>query len=698
MRSLLLFLLFSTSILYAQDDSLYQDQTPILNQAILEDFLQETDGEGDFDFNTVFEQLEQYAENPLDLNLVTEDQLKELGILNDIQIVDFINYRVTSGELISTFELQSIPSFDLNTIRNILPYVTVRGNVNDYQIPITQMFYEGSNELYLRWQRVLEEQRGYTPLGEGETGSRYLGDPNKLYMRFKHSYSNKFSYGITAEKDAGEEFFRGSNKQGFDFYSMHFYLKDYSQTLKALAIGDYTISFGQGLILFSGFNYGKSANAINTKRSGRTVRAYSSVNESNFMRGAATTIGIGENFEITAFGSYRGRDGNIVLPDSTAQDLEIITLSSLDEDGLHRTANEIEDENAVKQFTTGGSIKFKTDNFHIALNALYDQLDKGLFRTERPYNQFFFSGDRLFNASLDYSYIYRNFNFFGETAMSDNGAIATVNGLLIGLDRNVDLSILHRYYPKDYQALNADPFGETSGGVNEAGLYFGLEFRPHKRWRINGFLDTWRHNWLRFTVDAPSSGYEYRARVTYYKKRDLTVYVEFRDENKETNAPGNDTKVDFLIPQRLVSGRVYIGKKLTKSLEIRSRIDVGFTENASEGRGVGSTIMQDVIFKPLGFPLSFTARFALFDTDGYRIRFYAYENDLLYSFSVPAYYNKGTRYYLNLRYRPQFLRNLTLELRYAQTYWSNQNTFGSGLDRIEGQTRSEVKAQIKYKF
>ena len=519
---LVFFFLFFSSTLFAQLDTLYQDNegdTDPVNQTIVEDFLQDTDSEGDFDFNTVFEQLELYALNPLDLNLATEIQLRELGVLNDIQVVDFINYRAVAGELISLYELQSIPSFDINTIQTILPYVTVQTDTDDYHLPIQQMLYEGKNELYIRWSRILEEQRGFSPLAEGETASRYLGDPNKLYVRFKHSYANRMSYGITAEKDRGEEFFKGSNPQGFDFYSMHFFLKDYTQTIKGLAIGDYAVSFGQGLILYSGFNYGKSSNAINIKRSGRTIRAYTSVNEANFMRGAAATIGIGQNFEVTAFGSYRGRDGNVIIPDSTQEDVELITLSSLDEDGLHRTQSEIDDENAVQQFTAGASVKYLGDNWHVALNTLYDKLDKPLLRTPRPDNQYAFNGDQLLNASLDYSIIYRNFNFFGETAVSDNGAIASLNGLLIGLDRNVDFSILHRYFPRNYHALNADPFAETSNAQNEIGIYMGLEVRPHTRWKVSGFFDSWKHNWLRFNVDSPTSGYEYRIRLTYLQKK-----------------------------------------------------------------------------------------------------------------------------------------------------------------------------------
>jgi hypothetical protein len=103
-----------------------------------------------------------------------------------------------------------------------------------------------------------------------------------------------------------------------------------------------------------------------------------------------------------------------------------------------------------------------------------------------------------------------------------------------------------------------------------------------------------------------------------------------------------------------------------------------------------------VLYKPRRFPLSFTTRFSLFDTDGFQSRFYSFENNLLYTFSIPAYYNRGTRFYLNLRYKG--IRNLTLEGRIAQTFWKNQGTFGTGNEQIQGQTRTQVSAQIKYKF
>lgn len=692
---LLLFPVLSALPLLGQVDSLQQPAEP--DQQVIEDFLQNTESEGTFDFNAIYEDLAYYQDNPLDLNQVTAEDLQELGLLSDIQIVSFINYRRTTGELIAIYELQAIPSFDLLTIRRLRPYVTVGGGLDDYQTPVFRMMREGRNELYLRWARIVEEQRGYRQLGEGETGSRYLGGPNQFYMRFKHAYSNRLSYGFTAEKDRGEEFFRGSNRKGFDFYSAHFFLKDYNERVKAVALGDYAVSFGQGLILYSGFGYGKSSYVMNIKRTGRTLRPYRSVNESNFQRGAATTLAFGDHLEVTALASYRQRDANLLEADTSDVEQEIRQVSSLDIDGLHRTPNEIADRNAINQATLGGQIKWKGDFGHIALNGLYESIDAELqlFRPA-PYNRFNFTGSSLYNISLDYSYIFQNFNFFGETARSSNGAIATINGLLMGLDRRVDLAVLVRHFPRDYQAFNATPFGETLGAQNETGIYLGLEVRPHKYWRLSAYFDTWRHPWLRFRVDAPSTGVEYRARLTYFRKRNLEVYLEVRDEQKAQNVNKIEGKNDFTLTRRIFQTRLHIAKKINKELELRTRMDIGFTDNDINNRQEGFVLYQDVLYRPISFPFSFTTRFSLFDTDGFQSRFYSYENNLLYTFSIPAYYNRGTRFYFNLRYRG--IRNLTIEGRFAQTFWKNQDNFGSGNEEIQGQTRTQVSAQIKYKF
>jgi Helix-hairpin-helix motif len=688
-------LLMMPSFFWAQKDSIPQND-PIEDEDIIENFIENINEDIEFDFNTTFESLQAYVQNPINLNTATKGELEELFFLTEIQIQNFLSYRHQLGHLISIYELQAVPDFDLKTIQNILPFVTVSNDIDDLHIGFKDLLLKGNNEVYLRWSRLLENQKGFSKLPEGELGSRFLGDRNRYYFRFRHFYQNKLSYGITAEKDPGEEFFKGSNRYGFDFYSAHFYLKDYNKTIKTIALGDYSVSFGQGLILHSGFGSGKSAAIMNIKRIRRTIKPFTSVSETNFFRGAATTLGFGKHLELTVLASYRGRDGNLIDPSLIANELVFFSFTAFNLSGLHRTEAEIEDKNALMDFTTGASLKYQKRNWHIALNGLHTKLNKTLQTRSLPYNKYYFNGDRLSNLSVDYSWVYQNFNLFGETAMSDNGSVATINGLLVGLDRKVDLSILHRYFPKDYQALNPNPFAESGGARNENGLYMGVVFNPNRHWQFGGYFDIYQHPWLRFNADAPSKGYEYRARITYFIKRKLTIYAEIRTEIKEINQSVEINKIDNLVTSQLLQTKFSISYKVTKSLELRNRIHYGAFNDGTNRSAKGYMVYQDIIYKPMRFPLSFTARYAIFDTDSYGIRFYSYENDVLYSYSIPSFYGRGTRFYINLRYRG--IRNVVLEARFAQTYFSDRNFIGSGNDQIFGNTRTEIKVQAKFNF
>jgi hypothetical protein len=89
-------------------------------------------------------------------------------------------------------------------------------------------------------------------------------------------------------------------------------------------------------------------------------------------------------------------------------------------------------------------------------------------------------------------------------------------------------------------------------------------------------------------------------------------------------------------------------------------------------------------------------RYAIFDTDSYDSRIYAYESDILYAFSIPAYYSKGTRMYVNLKYT--FKDFMDIWIKYSQTYYSDKNVISSGLTQINGNTKSEIKVQVKIKL
>jgi len=688
-----LYLLLSTNVIGQTRDSIVN--LPESEIDMVEDFINNIDADEGFEFNTLFEALDNAAEKKIDLNRATVEDILELGLIDELAAFSIVQHISKFGKLLALYELQTIDNVSMEDIFNLLPYVSIKGDIDDYNVGLGTMLRRGKNELFLRWSTVLEDQKGFLPLEEGESGQRYLGSKDRLYTRYRHRYENKLSYGFTAEKDAGEYFFKENNKDGFDFYSAHFFVRNISNRVRAIAIGDFSVRFGQGLILNSGFGRGKSADAVRIKRNGSTLNAYTSVAENDFKRGAGATLGLSKNLEVTVFGSRLKRDANIVVPDTLDQ--EEFFFSSLQRSGFHRTQNEIDDEKSITQNTIGGNVKLKANKLTIGANVLYNSFDRPFQRRLQTYNQFLFNGDKLLNTSVDYSYLWKNVQFFGETAMSDNGAIASLNSLLISLDRKTTLALSYRNYDKKYQTLNANGFGETITVNNESGLYMGLEVIPFTEWRFHAYVDIWEHPWLRFNVDTPSTGYEYLARVTYTKRRKMEFYTQFRLEKKQRNNTDLESQFDQLLDVTRMQLRFHYKVKLSSAIELRSRLELSsFTRSNDIDNSYGYMLYQDIIYRPRFSPFSLTSRIALFDTDGYDSRIYAFENDLLYNFSIPAYFNKGIRYYLNLRYKAT--RSLTLEFRIAQSKFRDLDVISSGLNEIQGNTRTDLKAQVKYSF
>ncbi len=691
----ILVLLISTSAVFGQNDT---TQTNIQDvQNMVEDIIQNSADDTPFDLNTTFENLNAYIKHPLNLNEVNKEDLENLHILSSLQIEEFIEYRKINGNFIAVYELQSIPSWDLKTIKILQAFITTNTNPFFNQTNLRKLIFSGNNDLYFRTERVIETKKGYTVPDTSSTGTistRYIGNPLYHYLRFRHTNGTNITYGFTAEKDAGEPFFTGANSKGFDFYSAHFFLKNFNKTFKTIALGDYKLNLGQGLIHFNNFANGKGFLVMNLRKNGATITPYTSVNEVNYLRGAATTLQIAKKTELTIFGSHKKTDANTQIDTISSNDPELVA-SSIQLSGFHRTNAEIADRNQLTITSVGFSLKQRMNNGHIAFNSMYNGFDKPISNGTDLYKLPLQNTSNFFNNSVDYSYYYKNFLFFGETAVDKFGKIATLESVLITLDKKLDISILHRSFSPAYQALMPLPYAESLSGRNENGLYTGIEIRPNRFWTISAFADIWNNPWLRFNVDAPTQGREYFSRLTYYRKREMEAYVQLRSKTTQINQPSNETKTNSIIDQTRSQVRMHLSNKLSKVLELRNRIELSWYKS-QEIRSRGFMTYQDVIYKPLSSPIALSMRYTLFDIDDYNSRIYAYEDDVSYSFSIPGFYNKGSRYYIILNYKG--IRHMNIEAYWSRTTYTNINTIGSSLEEIKGNTRSEAKIQVKYQF
>ena len=317
-------------------------------------------------------------------------------------------------------------------------------------------------------------------------------------------------------------------------------------------------------------------------------------------------------------------------------------------------------------------------------------------KRDEPYNLYAISGKNWYNFSIDYSYTYRNLHFFGEAAADKNLNKAFVNGLLLSVDPRVDISFVQRTINKAYQSINGNAFTENTYPTNETGFYLGATIRPAAGWRVDAYGDIYKFPWLKYLVDAPSHGKDFLAQLTYTPNKQVEIYTRFRNETKQVNQSDNVSVTNYLISIPKKGWRTQISYKLTPTFSLRNRVEVVWYDNKSIERETGFLTFMDIICKPLLAKYSGVLRLQYFESDSYNSRIYAYENDVLYSYSIPAFSDKGFRYYLTLNY--DINKKVSIWLRWAQTVYKDKNTVGSGLDEINGNRRSEVKLQSRWIF
>ncbi|RSK40872.1 ComEA family DNA-binding protein [Hymenobacter perfusus] len=653
-------------------------------------------------YEDLYETLLQYYQTPLNLNTATREDLRGLLLLSETQITNLLEHRQRHGALLSLYELQSIPGFELRTIYRVAPFVAVLTlDPNAARGPLWQrVWQEDNNALFLRYERTVQGRPGYLPPDTTSTGapaSRYLGSPDKLLVRYRVSRSKDFSLGFTAEKDAGEQFAwdPARRRYGADFYSGHFMVQERGR-LKNLALGDYQLQFGQGLLLSSGLAVGKGAETITTlRRSSVGVRPYSSVLESTFFRGAAATVAVTSTVRVTAFVSRKRVDASVQTARDSLADFSEFT-SGLLLTGFHRTPTELANRQALRETVLGGNVSYASlgGDLQAGLTAVNTQFDKPLLRRDEPYNAFELRGRHNLAFSAHYSYVWRNLLLFGETARSSGGGLGTVNGLLASLAPNVDVSALYRHYARDFHTIYGNALSENTRNINESGLYLGLKLRPAARWELSAYYDRFRFPWLRYQAGAPGAGHDWLVRLTFSPTKTSLLYAQLRQRTKPYDA---DTlrPMPLPVPTQRRSLLLFYDASPTPGLSLRTRVQgTAYREDVGPARH-GYVLAQDVTVQPLR-RLRLSARYALFDTDDYDTRQYVFEQDVLYAFSVPVLYGQGTRAYVLAQVEVN--RHLTLWLRYADTHYRHQRTVGSGLEEIQGARRSDVKAQLRYRF
>ncbi|PSL20260.1 ComEA family DNA-binding protein [Dyadobacter jiangsuensis] len=644
------------------------------------------------DSEDLYEALLQLYANPLDLNVATPDDLAATSILSEEQLRAFFDYRAKAGALLSLYELQAIPGFDIYTIRRLLPFVTITTKSVSMKDALKN---PGQHFLMFRSAKLMERQKGFAPLDStSNSTARYQGPPFNGYLRYRNARSGAYSFGITLEKDAGEELWLWNPRRqifGIDYTSFHAQILNRGR-LKNLTIGDFQMQAGQGMITGAGFSLGKGSEVIRTVyRSTTGLKPYTSATEANFFRGVAATWSITTHTDVTILISKTKRDAT-QEPDSIHSGI----TTSLPVTGYHRTPSEIEKHNILREQNIGMHLlhKLPSQKGQIGLTVLHTGYDSFIQKRDLPYNRYEFSGKHNLVAGLHGDYRWHNMHFFTETAISKSGGTGAIGGMIVSVGKKLDVSVMARHYARNFHTFYGNPIGEATRPINERGAYTGIRWSPSRKWQWSAYFDYFRFPWLKYQIDKPSSGFDYFLHLLWKPSKRSNAYLLFHEKHKQVNDPVAEDNNPSLIRSIKRTAMFNIDYEIPLKCAFRTRLQYGGLKNQHSKGSNGFTIVQDVTWH--FSKLEISGRAAFFKTDDYDSRQYVYEKDMLYAFSIPAYYNTGTRHYLMLRYT--ISKQLKIWLRWSQTRYSDIEKISSGLNEINGNKRSEAKVQVMYQF
>ena len=620
-----------------------------------------------------YDDLSERAEHPINLNQATREELEQLPFLTAQQVEQLLAYVNRYGIIRSMGELQMLTTLDTGR-RQLLQYFVYIGEPagKDNRLRLDSVFRHGKHQLLATARIPLYTRKGDR---DGYLGSRY-----RHSFRYQMTYHDRMRLGVTGAQDAGEPFFSGRNRWGYDHYSYHLQLKDLGR-IENLCLGMYRVQMGMGLIINGGFYLGKLSMLQTMGRSTSTLRPHSSRSTDGYLQGAAATVRLHKNWQLTAFASYRPLDATL-NKDSTARTL--LTSS------YHRTQTEMNKKNNTHETDLGGSVGWRKGALYARANILYTHLDRTLVpqKENTPYRRYAAEGNDFINMSIDYGYTNTRLSVSGETALNKEGALAAIHEFSYRLSRPLTVMLLHRYYDKRYTALHAQSFSEGSSIQNEHGVYAGLTWQPSPRLSLNWYADYAHFTWQRYQVSMSSDAFDTMVLVRTLLNNRWKVEGHYRLHIRQKD---NQEKTMLLnrIEQR---ARLRLTYDASSGLSLQTQLDG--IDVSYKGHDKGYLVSQQVIYSWRWLQLS--ADIAYFHTDNYESRLYHYERSLVYQFSSLMVYGQGIRYAFMTR--ADIGRHLLLMAKIGITNYFDRSKISSSWQEINGSSMTDVEVQVRWKF
>jgi hypothetical protein len=617
--SILIILLFiiTSSIAHGQSEKLSDAIVSIAEELAADDYDPEA-------VSTFIERLHDLAENPVKLNSSGEDEISRLFFLSDFQVKALRDYAHSSGRIVSVYELANIPGFDKETVEMMIPFITLESKLV-------------INPDSVRWRNILISNFS---IKSGNNDTFSLGSLWKILTRYKFS-AGGFSGGFTVEKDPGEKFFSGSPPLP-DFFSANIaYIG--RGLIRRVIVGDYSARFGQGTNTNTGIRTGISLTTPGYMSARDEINPYTSTEENRFFRGVAAEFST-KNFELSLFYSKNHSDATIASSSCSSNDyIENFYLA-----GVHNTSSLLLKKDAIYCLAYGIKLSYNFNNLKVGLIWSENRFSLPVnLTTNNPEKVFDFRGDRNNLYTIYYNSFFRKILLYGELSANDNKKYAIIQGISFRPSDRLTINLLFRNYNPGYTTFYGKGPGIGSTTDNEKGVLGNFTFEAARHLFISGGCDVQHFPWLKYRCSAPSYGVRQEIKARFLPSEKLTIDASYNYrlsmvDNAETQ---RIPEQDQIITKSLKASVRY---SIYDNLTFITRIDYKIVD-PSGSRGM--MLFQEINYSFRQVPVTLWFRYCLFDTDDWNSRIYTYENDLLYSYSIPALAGEGSRSYIMAKWK-----------------------------------------------
>jgi hypothetical protein len=600
-------------------------QSEKLSQSIVEIAEELAADEEDPEAVSVFiDKLNELAENPVKINSASEVEISRLFFLSDFQVKALSDYVHSSGQIVSVYELANIPGFDRETVEMIIPFITLQFKLKNDSDSV-------------RWRNSIISNFS---IRSGNNDSSVLGSNWRILTKYKFT-AGGFSGGFTIEKDPGEKFFTGLPPLP-DFLSAHVAYSG-NGVIKRIIVGDYSARFGQGTNINTGMRKGISLVSPGYMSASDEIKPYTSTDAGKFFRGLAAEFSI-KGLDLSMFYSKNYSDATIsASSDSTGDYIENFYTA-----GVHNTPSLLQKKDAVYKLTSGIAVSYNFNNLKVGLVWSDTRLSLPLYLSGNDPGEINnFTGNRSTLYTLYYNSFIKKIMFYGEISADNNKKYAFVQGFSFRPSDRLTISFLFRNYNPGYTTFFGQGAGSGSKTTNEIGFMGCFSYEAARHLFVSGGCDIQHFPWLRYRCSAPSIGVRKEIKARYLASEKVTLDVNY---NYRLSMVDNGETQGIPIQDKVITRSIKASSRYSihENLTLGTRIDYKVT---NPGRSRGFSLLQEITYSFRHLPVTIWARYCIFNTADWYSRIYTYENDLLYSYNVPALYGEGSRSYIMVKWK-----------------------------------------------